>query len=143
MTGLIFVLALLLDQTPPPASAWTWTLYDTQSPVVLADEVPDTSNLRTTLECDAGTGVAHVSVYGFGPATGFVRFAAGTAVATSEIAPARHGTLAAPIRTDHPAFAAFVADGRLTATVGDRQRTVEVQPPHLAKLRRFAELCAG
>ena len=143
MTGLFIVLALVLGQTPPPASAWTWTLYDTQNPVVLAHEVPDTAHLRTTLECDRGSGIAQVSVYGFGPATGFVRFASGTAVATSEIATARDGNVTAPIRMDHPAFGAFVADGRLTATVGDRQRTIEVQPSHLAKLRRFAELCAG
>ncbi|QQQ19135.1 hypothetical protein JIP62_03165 [Brevundimonas vitis] len=143
MTGLFLALSLLLGQTPPPASAWTWTLYDTESPVVLAHEVPDTVHLRTTLECDTGSGVARVSMYGFGPSTGYVRFAAATAVSTSEIAPAPNGTLIAPMRTDHPVFAAFVAGGRMTATVGDRQRAIEVQPAHLAKLRRFAELCAG
>jgi len=143
MTGLFILLALFAVQDQPPASAWTWTLYDGENPVVLANEVPDTAHLRSTFECEAGSGVAQVSIYDFGAVSGFVRFGSGTAVATSQIASPRDGTLTAPLRTDHPAFAAFVTEGRLTLTVGDRQRIVEVPRPHLAKLRRFAELCAG
>ncbi|HWW12752.1 MAG TPA: hypothetical protein VN018_09555, partial [Brevundimonas sp.] len=47
----------------PSEAAWTWTLYS-DTPVVLANEVPDTANLRTTLECDPGSSVARLTLYG-------------------------------------------------------------------------------
>ena len=56
---------------------------------------------------------------------------------------AMQATLKLALRTDHPVFAAFAADGRLTAAVGAQRRAVEVPRPHLAKLRRFTELCSG
>jgi hypothetical protein len=47
------------------------------------------------------------------------------------------------LRTDHPVFAAFALDGRLVVVVGDQRRPLEVPSDHLAKLRRFTELCSG
>ena len=135
-------LAFLAMQATPPEPAWTWTLYADEARVALANEVPDTPNLRFTLECDPASGVARVTFYG-GPAqAGMARVTAGEASAVSE-STAERGTLKLALRTDHPVFAAFAADGRLAAAVGTQRRAIEVPRPHLAKLRRFTELCSG
>jgi hypothetical protein len=136
-----FVALVLLGQTPPEA-AWTWTLYE-DAPLVLANEVPDTPNLRTTLECDAGSSVAVMTLYGEGSASGMARISAGAATAVSEAQAGRAGSVKLTLRTDHPTFAAFAADGRLGIAMGEQRRAVEIQPAHLAKLRRFAELCSA
>jgi hypothetical protein len=134
--------AILAAQTPAPAAAWTWTLYADDTPVVLANEIPDTANLRATLECDPGSSVARLTLYG-APLTGMARVTAGDAVAMAEAAPARGETTRLMLRTDHPAFAAFAADGKMNVLIGDHTRPVEVPAGHLAKLRRFSELCSG
>ena len=139
----LFVIAALTAQSPPPAPAWTWTLYSDAEPVVLAHEVPDTANLRTTLECDPGASVARLTLYG-GPAlTGMARVTAGETSAVAEAESARAGATRLALRTDHPVFAAFIVDGRMAIVVGDQRRPVEIPTAHLAKLRRFAELCSG
>ena len=135
-------LAFLAMQTTPPESAWTWTLYADESPVVLANEVPDTPNLRFTLECEPRSGVARVTVYN-GPAeAGMARVTAGGASAVTE-STTEGGVLKLALRTDHPVFAAFAAEGRLSVAVTEQRRSVEVPRTHLAKLRRFTELCSG
>ena len=139
---LILAAAALVAQTMPPESAWTWTLYADTRPVVLANEVPDTANLRVTLECDPGSSVARVTLYGAGM-SGMARVTAGEAVAIAEAQAARGGGTRLTLRTDHPAFAAFAADGRMTLIVGEARRPVDVPVAHLAKLRRFSELCSG
>lgn len=138
----ILAAAALAAQTAPPAPAWTWTLYADDAPVVLANEIPDTANLRATLECDPGSSVARVTLYGIA-LTGMARVTAGDAVAMAEAAPARGESTRLMLRTDHPAFAAFAADGRMNVLVGDHRRPIEVPAAHLAKLRRFSELCSG
>lgn len=143
MTLLSAVLAALALQAAPAPTAWTWTLYADNSPVVLANEAPDTPNLRATLECTPGSSVAMVTLYGGAAASGVARASAGDASAVTEAQAGRDGGFKAPVRIDHPVFAAFLADGRLALAVGDNRRTVEVAAAHLAKLRRFAELCAG
>jgi hypothetical protein len=135
-------LAFLAMQAAPPEAAWTWTLYADEARVALANEVPDTPNLRFTLECDPASGVAQVSFYGGAAEAGMARVTAGDASAVSESTVER-GTLKLALHTDHPVFAAFAADGRLAVAVGERRRAVEVPRPHLAKLRRFTELCSG
>lgn len=135
----------LWPQTPvaaPSEAAWTWTLYS-DTPVVLANEVPDTANLRTTLECDPGTSVARLTLYGGEDGAGMARVTAGEATAMAAAEAARGGGIRLALRTDHPVFAAFGAAGRLGIAVGEQRRTVEVPAAHLAKLRRFAELCSG
>ena len=127
----------------PSEAAWTWTLYGDDTPLVLANEVPDTANLRTTLECDPGTSIARLTLYGGEAGAGMARVTAGEAAAVAEAEAARGGGLKLALRTDHPVFAAFGASGRLAVAVGEQRRTVEVPTAHLAKLRRFAELCSG
>lgn len=134
---------VLMLQTAPAEAAWTWTLYTDDGPIVLANEVPDTANLRATLECDAGSSVARVTLYGGAAGAGMARVSAGEASAVAEASAGRGGGFKLAIRTDHPVFAAFAADGRLAVTLGDDHRAVEVQRAFLPRLRRFAELCAG
>jgi hypothetical protein len=142
MIDLMFAAALAM-QAPPPEAAWTWTLYAEAAPVVLANEVPDTASLRTTLECDPGSSIARVTVYGGSPLAGIARISAGQASAVTEAQAGRGGGVRLALRTDHPVFAAFGADGRLSLVVGEQRRLIEVPQVHLAKLRRFAELCSG
>lgn len=140
MTGLIAALILSLQGAEP---AWTWSLYEGDGPVVLANDVPDTARLRATLQCEPGSGVAEVSTYGADSASGMASVRSGEAAAATEVEAGRNGKMSAALRIDHPVFAAFVQAGRMSVTVAARERTIEVQPAHLAKLRRFAELCGG
>ena len=142
MIAMIAALGLAL-QAAPPESGWTWTLYADDAPVVLANEVPDTARLRATLECEPGSSVARVTLYGAPALAGMARVSAGAASAVAEAEAARGGGVKLAVRTDHPVFAAFAVDGRLSIGVGDQGRALEVQAPHLAKLRRFTELCSG
>lgn len=137
------LVAALLAQTTPVEPAWTWTLYADAEPVVLAHEIPDSARLRATLECEPGTNVARLTLYGGAALNGMARITAGEASAVAEAGAARGRAARLALRTDHPVFAAFTVDGRLTIVVGDQQRPVEVPAAHLAKLRRFAELCSG
>lgn len=121
---------------------WTWTLYEGQGPLVLAHEIPDTPRLRAVLECEPGAGVARLDLYGGGATGGVATVASGDAAAQTEsVGVADHRSLA--VRSDHPVFGQFVLTGRLSVTVAGRSQIVEVEPAHLAKLRRFAELCGG
>lgn len=121
---------------------WTWTLYEGDGPLVLAYEVPDTAQLRTTFQCAPGSGVAHVDLYGRPGGSGFATLTSGDASATAETT--RIGDRqSVALRTDHPVFGAFMVNGALDVAVGDRHQTVDVPATHLGKLRRFAELCAG
>jgi len=126
-----------------PAAGWTWSLYEGDGPMVLANDIPDTASLRSTLQCQPGSGAVSVAIYGENAAAGFARITAGGVAATSEARVGRGGKLETAIPVDHPAFSAFVADGRMTITVGDDASTIIVERPHLAKLRRFADRCAG
>ena len=142
MMMLMAAVAGLMMQAGEPA--WTWSLYEGEGPVVLANDVPDTARLRATLECETGQGAARVTAYAAGSAAGgMATLRAGAATAAAEGRAGRDGRLSAMVRTEHPVFAAFVETGRLTLTVGSTERMVEVQAEHLAKLRRFEELCGG
>ncbi|MFN3876843.1 MAG: hypothetical protein ACK4MH_00540 [Brevundimonas sp.] len=126
-----------------PTAGWTWSLYEGDGPLVLANEVPDTADLRATLQCQPGSGAVSVAVYGDDATAGFARITAGGMTATSEARVGRGGKLDTAVPVDHPAFSAFVATGRMTVAVGDDVDTITVERPHLAKLRRFADRCAG
>lgn len=141
MTLLVAALAGLAVQAAEPN--WTWSLYDTEGPVVLANDVPDTARLRATLECRRGSGVVRAAAYVVVASYGLGSLKAGSATAATEIEQGRRGEMAATLRTDHPVFAAFVQSGRLTLAVGSNERDIEVPSAHIAKLRRFAELCGG
>lgn len=135
------LLAAALQAAPGPA--WTWTLYDGDGPVVLANEAPDTPDLRATLQCDRGAGAVEVSLYDPPAQPGFARVSAGRASTTTEAQAGRDGAVSFVVRADHPVFAAFAGTGLMTVAVGDDQSQIVVQPRHLAKLRRFTDLCAG
>lgn len=140
MLGLALA-ATLAAQT----GGWTWTLYENGDSIVLANEIPDTTRLRTVLACDAHGGVARVTVYGLTAAgNGFATLSAGEASAAVE-AEGQSGAggprLTAPLRLDHPVFAAFQASGRLEVRSGDETRAVMIGPRHLPQLGRFAALC--
>ena len=47
-----------------PGAGWTWSLYEGEGPLVLANDIPDTAELRSTFQCQAGSGAVTISVYG-------------------------------------------------------------------------------
>lgn len=119
---------------------WTWTLYE-DGPLVLANEIPDTPQLKAILECQAGSGVARLDLFGASDA-GIAVIASGSATASGQSeAAGDHQSVA--LRTDHPVFGQFLVTGALDVAVAGRHQAIVVQPTHLAKLRRFAELCSG
>lgn len=143
MTWMIAALASLALQTGSTADMWTWALYENDGPLVLANEVPDTPQLRSTLECEAGSGVARLSIFGAPMGSGFVRITAGDATATTEADGSRRDKTQVTLRTDHPVFTQFVASGTLRLALADQTRGIVVDRTHRAKLRRFAGLCGG
>jgi hypothetical protein len=145
MTAAAHLAVAVLSSSSAQALAWTWTLYEGEGPVVLANEVPDTPQLKATFECAPGSGVARVSVYGgpLGAGIATVTSGQGPAQAQTEAQTGRDGKLSLALRTDHPVFGQFVSSGALSIAVGDQHQDVAVEAPHLAKLRRFADLCSG
>jgi len=148
--NLILAAALALGAQaagPQATPAWTWTLYEGDGPVVLANEIPDTPNLRATLQCDAQSSLVDITIYDAHaeptPRSGFARLTSGAASATSEARIGRGGRVEVTLRTDHPLFAAFVGSGDISIMTGERTGAVKVERPHLAKLRRFADRCSG
>lgn len=140
MTILATIAAIAALQGSAAQSGWTWTLYE-DGPLVLANEIPDTPELKAILECQAGTGVARLDLYG-ATAAGIATIASGGATATGQSeAASDHQSVA--LRTDHPVFGHFLVTGELDVAVAGAHQEVAVQPAHLAKLRRFAELCSG
>lgn len=122
--------------------SWTWTLYEGDGPLVLAHEVPDTPQLKAVMECEPGSGVARVDLYEAGATAGVATMSSGDATAQTEsVIVSDHSRIA--IRSDHPVFGQFVLTGDLSVAMAGEAQVVVVQPAHLAKLRRFAELCGG
>lgn len=140
---LILSAVMAVAMQAAPTAGWTWSLYEGDGPLVLANEVPDTAGLRATLQCQPGSGAVSVAVYAEDAKSGFARITAGGMTATSEARVGRGGKVETAVPVDHPAFSAFVATGRMTVAVGDATSTITVERPHLAKLRRFADRCAG
>lgn len=131
-------------QSPRPRATegWTWTLYSGDGPLVLANEIPDTPRLRTTLECTPGSSIARLTLHQATGADGFATVRSGAATAEVE-ARARRGRLETALRADHPVFAAFLTSGRLTLVLNGQTSVVSIDRGDLPKLRRFAELCTG
>ncbi|WP_269514459.1 hypothetical protein [Brevundimonas subvibrioides] len=135
-------LLAIIAATAALQGGWTWTLYEGEGPLVLANEVPDTAQLRTTFQCAPGSGVARVDLYGGPGGSGFATLTSGGASATAETTRVSDRQ-SVVLRTDHPVFGAFMVTGTLDVAVGERHQTVEVPATHRGRLRRFAELCAG
>ena len=140
MTFLAMIAASALLSGVTPQGGWTWTLYE-DGPLVLANEIPDTAELKAILECQPGAGVARLDL--FGPTdAGIATVTSGSATASGRSeASSDHQSVA--LRTDHPVFGQFLVTGALDVAVGGRHQAVAVPAAHLAKLRRFAELCSG
>lgn len=137
MITLALVLSLFATQ-----GGWTWSLYEGEGPLVLAHEIPDTPQLKAVLECEPGSGMARLDLFGSGSTAGIATLTSGDAATQAEsMAAGDHRSI--PMRSDHPVFGQFVLTGALSVTVAGRAQSVEVQTAHLAKLRRFAELCGG
>ena len=139
--------ALFLSSLPVTTEAqtprWTWTLYDSSDPVVLALEIPDTPVLRTTLECQAGSGQVLISLYdeprlAEGPAV----LEAGSHKAAAEVRH-RRDRRTTVVALDHPVFTAFQTSGQLDITSGDHTATIHVLGARTETLRRFAQACAS
>ena len=134
---------------PNAAERWTWTLYESSdgAPVVLANEIPDTASLRATLECEPGSGAAHVAVYGVeGASTGYVAIHSGDARAASQGETAEEAgveRLTASLRLEHPVFAAFVETGRLSLVQGENRWPVRVPATYRQLIADFAVACGG
>lgn len=144
MTFLAAVIAALaLQGRVSPPVAWTWSLYEGDT-LTLANEVPDTPRLRSTFECQPGSSVARLTLYGGAPSiNGMAQVEAGQSALTAPVTNGARGSGVLTLRTDHPVFAAFMHSGQIMVRASDTGVTVVVEPDHLAKLRRFAELCAG
>lgn len=125
-----------------PQDGWTWTLYENDGGAVLAHEVPDTTRLRTTLECRDGVDGLMVTVYGVQPAAPFATLTSGAASATGQLEALRGRGLRVAAPINHPVVTAFAATGEMTVESGGRSEVVAVPRAHLAKLRRLVELCA-
>jgi len=137
MLTLILTAALAFAQPD-----WTWSLYEADGSVVLANEIPDTPQLRATLECQPGSGVTKIALYGPG-APGMATLTAGGATAATAAERAQGDRLEMALRTDHPVFQALAAEGQLGVRIGDQTRTVELTAQGLSLLRRFAQRCGG
>jgi hypothetical protein len=135
-------LALTFQTAPAPTEAWTWTLYADNGPLVLANEIPDTPRLRSTLECAPGSSIVRLTLYDAAPAEGLAVITSGAVSVNAEVQP-RRGQFQTMLRADHPVFAAFLANGKLEVAVGEQSSPVEIDRANLSKLRRFAELCTG
>ena len=137
MLAHILMVALAMAQP-----VWTWSLYEADHSIVLAHEIPDTPQLKASLECAPGSGVAELALYGPGE-PGMATLTAGGASAVTEARRAQGDRLEMALRTDHPVFQALAAEGQLTVRIGDQMRTVQLTGQGLPLLRRFAERCGG
>lgn len=147
ITGLI--LSVFAATQPAAAEGWTWSLYGAGEggTVVLANEIPDTPELRATLECEPGSGAARISVFGVeGAADGYVSIRSGDAAATSQGDTGRDGgvrRLSASLRLEHPVFHAFSSSGNLVMSQEDRSWPIRLGRHHRALLTEFAAACEG
>lgn len=131
--------ALTLSLSGQPGDRWVWALYDNDNAVVLAREVTDTPQLSTVLECEPGSGVARLTVYGPQARPEFVTLSAGDVSADTERV--QSDGLAVQLRLDHPLFAAFGRGETLTVSAGEE--SVSAPAPASAILNRFRTACLG
>ena len=131
---LIAALTILAGQP----DGWVWSYYDSGGTAVLAREVPDTERLSAVLECQPGSGVARITVYGPEARPAFVNVSAGAASADAERVEA--DGLAVRLRLDHPVFQAF-ASGEALSVRADGEAAI-VTAPVGAPLDSFRSACA-
>ena len=129
--------AFLLTALAQSGEGWVWTYYDNGGSAVLAREVPDTERLSAVLECEPGSGVARLSVYGPEGRPGFVNVAAGDVSADAERVEA--DGLAVRLRLDHPLMQAFGRGESLTVSAGEE--TAVAPAPGAEAFGRFRTAC--
>lgn len=143
------IMAVIASTQPVERGGWTWSLYGVGEggTVVLANEIPDTPDLRATLECEPGSGAARVSVFGAeGAASGYVSIRSGAATATSQGEVDREDgatRLTASLRLEHPVFTAFLTNGELTLNQNGQDWMVRLGRRHRGLLTDFAVACDG
>lgn len=122
---------------------WVWNLYADSNPVVLAQEIPDTPRLKTTLECETGSNRVRIVLYDSHKLTaGAATLRSGNSNAVAEVSPRTDSILTA-LPADHPAFVSFTASGALRLEQSSEAMDLVVQQPYLNLLRQFARLCAA
>lgn len=131
--------ALLLSLAGQPGDRWVWAFYDSDGDVVLAREVPDTARLSAVLECERGSGVARLTVYGPEARPEFVNVSAGDVSADTERV--ESDGLAIRLRLDHPLFAAFGRGETLTVSAGEERAFAPA--PASSVLNAFRAACRG
>lgn len=130
------------NATAASERAWTWSLYEDSGTVVLANDIPDTPDLKATLECEGASGAVRLTLYDSALTAGYAQIGSGRMMAASEATAGRNGALNLAIRSEHPVFRGFVRSGRLPIAVNDKDHLVMVPSAYLPKLRQFAEQCA-
>lgn len=131
--------ALSLALAAQAQGGWVWAFYDGDGMAVLAREVPDTDRLSAVLECEPGSGVARLTVYGPSERPEFVNVSAGDVSADAERVDS--DGLAVRLRLDHPVFLAFAQGEALTFSAGED--TASAPAPPTAVLARFRAACGG
>ena len=143
VTGLISLISVSATPAYAQSAQWVWTLYADASPVVLAHEIPDTPQLKTTLECDPGSGRVRLSLYNNPDLdSGPVTYRSGNASGAGE-ALSQRGRFSTTLPAGHPVFVTFLANGELQLARDDTVQTITIETAHLSKLRRFARACAA
>lgn len=145
---LVATSALLISLSATHASAqnaegWVWTLYAEGASPVLAQEIPDTPQLKTTLECDSASKSVRVVVHGDNALTGGAVTLKSDSHSFAGEMRAEHASRHTTIRLDHPVFISFTASGILKLEQAAGSVDVTVERPYLNILRRFARLCAA
>lgn len=145
--GLACALAGLMMLTPDVSHSqsrqWVWSLYDDGDPVVLAQEIPDTPQLKTTLECETGSNRVRIVFYGsHALQNGAAMLHSGNRSAMGEIS-IRPDSIRTGLPADHPAFVSFTASGALRLEQNGQGIDLTVEQPYLNLLRRFARLCSA
>jgi hypothetical protein len=107
---------------PAPQGQWTWSLYEHDKSVTLANEIPDTDSIGAVFECDKGSGQARLSVYPDGARRPEDRFTV-------------------PVGIRDALFADFLKTGRMVVRSEERIATILLSPDHRRDLQRFAALC--
>ena len=140
LTSGLLMAGQVMAQAP---ETWVWALYEDGPAPVLAQEIPDTPRLKTTLECDGTSKSVRVVVHGDNALTaGSVTLASGAQSVQSELK-TEPGSKSASVRLDHPVFASFTANGALKLEQPSGAVDVTVEQPYLNILRRFSRLCAA
>lgn len=137
IAGLITTLSLALFAQA--GDGWVWSYYDGDGSVVLAREIPDTTRLSAVLDCEPGSGLVRLTLYGPRRRPDFINVSAGDVSADAERVDS--DGLAVRMQMDHPVLQAFGEGQALTLTAGDEVASAHPVPARL--MSRFRAACSG